>query len=314
LTEEKVMENKDERYYEMFGRVISFGTENAADFDPAGATAGHFTTLGEKYGKLTTTRGNQQHASAEARQVLIDALRQDIGDITRIARAIGQLEFGFEKLFPAPTSNTPTAVLTAADIIIANLLPQAGDTPAEIAAKTARTAKFAAYELPANFATQLAAHRAQIEAAASDENIQNEDGVQSTEDIHTLIHEGMVEVNFIDAAVRAKYRLNPGKLAAWESASHIERAAKKHVTALGFGNDAVNGIYPQTKSENGHRAYINDNGDWKIIVPSAIAKGYVIVPTAGGPAAYVQRTPSLTDARGPYMPVAPNTAAGGTIS
>lgn len=308
------MENKDKRYYEMFGRVISFGKENAADFDPAGSTTGHFTTLGGIYVSLTTTSASQAHASADARLALVDALRHDIGDITRTASAIAQHDFGFDKLFPVPASNSPGAVLATADIIIVNLLPQTGDTPAEISDKAARVAQFVANEHPADFATQLAAHRAQIDTAVDSDNQKNEDGVQSTEDIHTLIRNGMIEVNYLDAAVRVKYKLNPGKLAAWTSASHIERASKSYVTATGFANAAINGNYAQTKSENGHRAFINDNGNWKLIVPDVTATGYAIVPAAGGAAAYTQKTPTLTDARGPYDAVGTTPAPGGTIS
>lgn len=308
------MEERETRYYEMFGRVVSFGIENAADFDPASATAGHFGVLASKHDKLTVARSNQQHASAEARQALIDALRHDISDIARTARALAQLDAGFEKLFPAPAGTSPSAVLTVADIMIANLLPQTGDSPADIATKAARVAQFVANEHPASFATQLAANRARIETVASEENIKNEEGVQSTEDIHTLIHQAMIKVNFIDAAVRVKYRLNAGKLAAWESASHIEKAPRKRFTVLGFGTSGINGIYNQTKGENGHRAYIADNGAWKIIVPTAIATGYAIVPATGGAAAYKQRDESVTDARGAYEPIAPITAPGGTVS
>jgi hypothetical protein len=42
-----------------------------------------------------------------------------------------------------------------------------------------------------------------------------------------LIREGMKELNYLDGIMHNKYALNPDKLRAWESASHIERAPQR---------------------------------------------------------------------------------------
>lgn len=42
------------------------------------------------------------------------------------------------------------------------------------------------------------------------------------------IREGMVIVRTLEAIVKNKYANNPGKLAAWTSASHVEKAQRKN--------------------------------------------------------------------------------------
>ncbi len=45
-----------------------------------------------------------------------------------------------------------------------------------------------------------------------------------------MIREGMVIVRNLDGIVKNKYANDPGKLAAWISASHVEKAPKKKET------------------------------------------------------------------------------------
>ena len=51
--------------------------------------------------------------------------------------------------------------------------------------------------------------------------------VAATADISTKIRQGMIIVRTLDGIVKNKYANNPGKLAAWLSASHVEKAPKK---------------------------------------------------------------------------------------
>lgn len=51
--------------------------------------------------------------------------------------------------------------------------------------------------------------------------------VAATADISALIRQGMIIVRILEGIVKNKYAANPGKLAAWLSASHVEKAPKK---------------------------------------------------------------------------------------
>ncbi len=51
--------------------------------------------------------------------------------------------------------------------------------------------------------------------------------VQATADDAAKVPQGMVIVRTLDGIVRNVYSADPGKLAAWISASHVEKAPKK---------------------------------------------------------------------------------------
>ncbi len=53
--------------------------------------------------------------------------------------------------------------------------------------------------------------------------------VAATADTAAKIREGMIIVRVLDGIVKNKYANDPGKLAAWISASHVEKAPKKPV-------------------------------------------------------------------------------------
>lgn len=54
--------------------------------------------------------------------------------------------------------------------------------------------------------------------------------VQATADEAAKIRQGMIIVRTLDGIARNVYANNPGKLAAWISASHVEKAPKKKTT------------------------------------------------------------------------------------
>lgn len=51
--------------------------------------------------------------------------------------------------------------------------------------------------------------------------------VAATADTSAKVREGMVIVRVLDGIVRNVYGNDPGKLAAWISASHVEKSPKK---------------------------------------------------------------------------------------
>ena len=51
--------------------------------------------------------------------------------------------------------------------------------------------------------------------------------VAATAQIGESIRRGMIALRILDAVMQNLYAAFPGKLAAWQSASHVERPAKK---------------------------------------------------------------------------------------
>ena len=172
-------------------------------------------------------KARQAGASPTAKEVLLDALRLDIQNITRTARAIEQDEPGFAEQFRPPETSGHGALLTATDAILLRLKVQPTDDAATKKNKAALAARFIAHELPEDFVQNLADDRATIDAAQDAGEDADNDGVESTAAIGKLIKDGMKELTTLDAIMHNKYARVPGKLRAWQSASHIERAPQR---------------------------------------------------------------------------------------
>ena len=209
------MNDRENRRYDMFGRVQTFGKDHTADFAAGSKAAGHFTTLAQVITDLDTAKAGQDGGTATAKSVLLDALRLDLQNIARTARAIDAAQPGFADSYRLPDSPSQTALLTTADAVVIAL------------AQPGIPAKFIAYEMPADFVQDLQDDLAAIRSADDDMESDDQDGVSSTAAVGRLIKAGMAEVTQLDAIMRNKYARNPDKLRAWDSASHIERAPKR---------------------------------------------------------------------------------------
>ena len=209
------MNDRETRRYDMFGRVQTFGKDNATDFAAGSKATGHFAANTQVIKDLDTEKAKQGGGTATAKEVLLDALRLDLQNIARTARAIGENEPGFEDKFQSPSSPSQSALLTAADAFVLEL------------GKAGVPAKFIAYELPADFVQDLKDDIKAIADADTDMESDDQEGVASTAAVGRLIKAGMAEVTQLDAIMHNKYARNPDKLRAWESASHIERAPKR---------------------------------------------------------------------------------------
>jgi len=206
------MNDREIRRYDMFGRADTFGNDNAADF-PAGSTgATRFANLKQIIADLDTAKAGQKGGvGATAKSVLIDTLRLDMQNIARTARAIAQDEPGFADKFTLPANPAQTALLTAADAFLVAL------NPAGVAAK------FIAHAMPANFVQTFQSDRLAVNTAQDSMESDREGSVASTASVGSLIQAGMKEITYLDAIMHNKYGANPDTMAAWMSASHIER-------------------------------------------------------------------------------------------
>lgn len=221
------MDDDSIRATERATRVQTFGRDNADDFSAATKAAGLFRDLDPIVEKLTAARVGQLRGPV-GKQALIEALSIDFKDIARTARAI----FLDEPDFPVaayrhPGKYTEEPVTTHADALLLLLEDQAADSPEQKTAKAALRAKFIAYEIAPNFVADLRADRDALDACNNAKHSDNQEGVESTASIDTLLTQAKDIVTRLDAAVLNKYKNNPEKIAAWKSASRIERVARK---------------------------------------------------------------------------------------
>jgi hypothetical protein len=219
----KTMTDKDTRRYDMFVRAKTFGDDNATDFVVGSAALGLFIELDGVIGKLESARAGQNTSARTSKQTILDAIRLDLQNITRTAAAIAQREPGFADNFRPPTNSNEGALMVATDKILQQLATQPGDSIAITTAKAALVAKFVAHEMNPGFVTMLQSDRAAVIVAKAQLETGREDSVASNAAIGQLIAEGMEIVTTLDAIMHNKYGSAPDRLAAWVSASHIER-------------------------------------------------------------------------------------------
>lgn len=85
---------------------------------------------------------------------------------------------------------------------------------------------FVKYGLPAAFLDELKSAIDAFDAALSPPVTPTDAHVAATSDIGTVVRRGMQARQILLGVVKNKYRSDTGKLAAWVSASHIERPPK----------------------------------------------------------------------------------------
>lgn len=222
------MNDRDKRRYDAFKRVQAFGDANAADFAAGSVAQTNFAKIDQTIVGLDKAKAGQVGNANTSMETLLNAVRLDIQNITRTAAAIDQDEPGFADTFHPPKAYNPAALLTTADAFLLQLAVLPTDDAATKTAKTALAAKFVAHEMNVNFVTNLQTDRAAITSEAENIEDGSEDRIGSTAIISPLIQQGMKAVNTLDAIMHNKYGAQPDKLAAWASASHIERDPQRN--------------------------------------------------------------------------------------
>ncbi len=213
------MNDSQTKTYEMFRRVDGFGAERAADF-PASSLGGEkFAALGgvidelEEQGTAQSAGGSAARTSTGAKRAAREELRQQMAAISETARAMESARPGLAASFRMPNTNGDQALLTAAGAFVEAAEPLKNE--------------FIRHELPATFLEDLNAARSAFESALSSQNQNTGRRVTATAAIEAVIERGRQIVRELDAIVSNKYRKDHATLAAWESASRVERLPRK---------------------------------------------------------------------------------------
>lgn len=218
------MKDLERRRLDMFARVREFGETQGAEFAEGSRGAELFAVVGEVVGEL------QKHAAAQAagagggaqgsagRSAARDELEQQLMAVSRTARHMLPGVPGVAERFRLPRTNRndQQLVATARDFL---------------AAAEPYKDEFVRNEMPQKFLEHLEAAIAALESAIAEQNRQRGAGVSATESIDDAIDRGMEAVRALDAVVRNKFADDPAALAAWTSASHVERANRAAMKA-----------------------------------------------------------------------------------
>jgi hypothetical protein len=220
------MNDRDQRRYDRAVRVQTFGRENAADFASGSKAQTLFAETDVLIGKADRAKAGQS-PNRVSKETLLDSLLLDEKNIARTARAIELKENGFAAPFRVPDDLSETVITTQADALLARLEDDGEDSADVKTAKAALRARFVDYELPADFVANLRADRDAITDANRLNQGQTQGGVGNTRLLGELLGRINEVVMELDAIMFNKYTRQPEKLRAWQSASHVERAAQR---------------------------------------------------------------------------------------
>ena len=208
------MNDYDNRVHQMSIRAREFMAQSINDFVVGGVARQSFTDLqngittfeqmAAAYGVGLSSARQGTNARSETRE----ALREDLELIRAAARVLGLLD-----QFPRPPQNDDEGLLQLADVYATHALPL--------------KAQFIAHELPADFLEDLAADKAAFQAAIVEQANAKGDHIAARQELDDARDNLVATVRKLDGPVKIRYVNNPGKLAEWAAASHIERPAKR---------------------------------------------------------------------------------------
>lgn len=200
--------------YDMFIRVIEFLQNNIADF-PTGIVAEQLAVLIAVVGRLQTLMGKQAAGLSEARfeyndkHTAREKLRALLSEIAETARSMVYKYPGIDLKFRMIRNSNEAELLAKARAFLIEATPLLN--------------AFIEFEMDKDFLTELQTLIDEFETSLGEPVAATDSHVEATAEIGAEIRNGMIAVRTITGSVKNKYRNNVGKLAAWLSASHVEK-------------------------------------------------------------------------------------------
>ena len=210
------MTKNDLRTSQLLKRVRDFGASRPTDFPPSSFGGQMFTEVATVVSELAhqaalqTASAGSALVGVAAKSLLRAALRKELRALNRAGRAIVANNPALKKKFRLPGPGDDRLLSTARAF-------------AEVAEPL--LAEFIKREMPADFLVTLKSDIDAFEAAVTERNHGIEKRVNARSALKSLIARGMRAVLQLDIIVKNKYAQDKPSLSAWESASHIERAA-----------------------------------------------------------------------------------------
>jgi hypothetical protein len=213
------MNDKQRRQFERGSRVESFISSNDADFPADGKGGRILAGLKTELANLAaldvtkaTSMSRRQQGSA-GRRDLRESLRAQVAAIADTAEIISRDYPELKGAFPHMRADRSDLTLIAvARSFVAAALPL--------------KARFVEYDLPPDFIERLGTDADTLEQHMSTQTESTGTRVNTNASIEEALQHVDDAMERLDIIVRNKYRNDPAKVAAWESARHLERAAR----------------------------------------------------------------------------------------
>ncbi|MCA1619119.1 MAG: hypothetical protein LC795_07375 [Acidobacteria bacterium] len=213
------MDTLDTKRQEMFIRVREFGVQYAATFPAGSYGAGLFEQLGEvvenlRAHSLEQSKGRSSvRESSASKSAARDELLRRMESVSRTARVLAYNTPGLEDKFRMPRGVGDQALLTLARTFASDARPL--------------KAEFTKRGLGADFIQELDETAGAFDSAINQKVQHRGKQVAATAAIDGLIERGLRIARELDALVRNTRPDDPPALAAWESASHVEKPTRR---------------------------------------------------------------------------------------
>ncbi|HJQ34203.1 MAG TPA: hypothetical protein VJ866_18640 [Pyrinomonadaceae bacterium] len=213
------MTDNETRCFEMFLRVRSFYVDVSAVFASNNFVKSLFDEFDQLIADIQAQADAQAAGDASSRQftqskaAAREELERDLTAIDRTARSMSDDFPGIEEKFRFDPELKDRDLLTFAHNVAAAALPL--------------KAEFLKRGIRVDFLEDLAADTAAFEQALSNRTEQKHVRVGATASIDDLIAAGLKRVRQLDPIMRNVFEDNTAKLAAWLSASRVERAPRR---------------------------------------------------------------------------------------
>ena len=218
-----ITEDKDIRISQTATRMRDFGVAQSGNFSAESLGGKKFTELNtlitaiDEHGARQALSKASAQSSTEASRDLRISIRGKMKFIRNTAVSLEPEIPGISNSFRMPVGNSDEILINSAR--------------AFVQAATPLKSHFISREMPENFLEDLTAAIEQLEASVSNHNQHRANRVAATASLKATLSRVMEIRRELDPIVRNKFRDDPATLAAWKSASHLERAPKKSVPA-----------------------------------------------------------------------------------
>ena len=208
------MTDTDGLTHQMLVRAREAFAQNVNDYSVGGAARQLYAELQTVVIEVEQKGAAFGSGRSEARygtQTINETREAILADLFAIREAGKVLDV--EDKFPYPPRNNDEALLRMAGSYATNAQPLNEDLIAN--------------ELPPNFLGDLAADKAAFQAAMAERQNAVGDHIAARQGLEDALARGVEIVRKLTSLMKIKYANNPGKLAEWAAATHIERAPRR---------------------------------------------------------------------------------------
>lgn len=213
------MDDKDIRNYEMVLRLRDFSVEQASFF-PASTLGGElFAKISAGATELGNFIAQQVSGSTSARQgtgsksAARDTLRADLERLRRTARSMSQTIPGIDSKFRIPRNLSDQQLVGVAKASATDAVPFKSD--------------FIRFAMPKEFLDDLNEHIADFETALTTQQTGKGHQVAANAAFDDKMGEVLSDIRQVESIVDNTFHDDPGRLAAWMTARHVERSPRK---------------------------------------------------------------------------------------